>query len=782
MPIPNHSFHVTLTPSGVINSDYPNGVIPSVPMSWATIPSFLNNQAGTPFSVNVRTGYLTEPGSPNATLSIVGTPPAGWSMVGDSLSYSGTGVGIAAIQIQAARLGVNVLSNIFTIQSIALAAADTQPPSNVTGLIATALAGPTVQLTWDAASDIAVPGITSSLMKNYDLKNGSDTLITTVSSLPGISIQLNSGSIGPPTPDISAYSQSAGDYTFTVGGDATNLFGTTDTLGFVNAPLISGNFTIIGQADFVTGSANAFAKFGLMIRGSLGATDVFVNLVKFADSTSNGVNMEWRGVAGGACSQATRTPGINGRTYLKLTRAGSVFTGYYWNGVTWVQQGTVTIGMNTAVYVGVSANSGVSGATITGTMHQINIQNLAQPTYTDSSVAVGNTYSYQVIARDLALNVAPSAATVSITLSAPAASGAFPIAAMRSLGSPQTAFASAAFQNVACKYDYCTLTYYPGIEQNMGVSMATIYSSIKTKSAALGRNVQMGMYFMSQEFIQSTSSPYAGLNVLINAGNNNLGWCLRNPYPAGAKVVQETIYYCANETNAAPTYNIATVGSVAGPGTVNYAQFSAWYRYQLNILGKGVEMGDPASVACAANPYIDYIEEDNQFMTPRSVGSWLSTSTVYNPYTNLSDRALIAPRLQQGHAQKVAAWNALTSVRNGGNCDHADYYPSAIIDPSNVGLYQHPHWEGVIGQSFSFENFHPFTDVLNAATTVHEKLVAPGGVWFFNQQGRDATHQWNAAQSTWVAADWQAARYGFEDAQLAQRDVHGSAGHDHKIG
>lgn len=435
MPIPSHSFHLTLTPSGIVNSRFPDGNDGStaIPLVWGSVPSTLLNQEGTPVSINLR-AYLTEPGSPSATLSIVGNLPAGWSLVGDNLTFGGTGQGLATVQVRAVRGTVTVDSNFFTVESIPSAAADNQAPtatSTLTALISTS--PPQVTLQWDAASDVKTPAVTASLMKDYIItRNGVAMGASPLVSPPGISVQLTQNTIGAPNPAVSSYSQSGPDYAFTIGGDTANIGGTSDSLHYVAAK-ITGNFTIIAEVDLTTGPV-ATAKAGLMVRASLAADAPFVHLVKFPDSGTNGVALQSRSTVGGAVASVPQT-NLTGKRYLRLQRSGSSFTGSYWTGSSWVALSTVTIGMTDPVYVGVAGNSGASGSTISPVFRQVNIQNLAVVTLIDTGVSLGGTYNYTVQARDGANN---TAAAVGVTAILPASTAKKkPILMLMAIGGTQ---------------------------------------------------------------------------------------------------------------------------------------------------------------------------------------------------------------------------------------------------------------------------------------------------------------------------------------------------------
>lgn len=139
MSLVSQNWVIVPTPSGILDFHFPDGndTTAVIPLTWATIPSYLQKQEGTPFSVNVRTGYLTEPGSPNATITLLsGVLPTGWTLSSaGALAYNGTGTGSATIRVRASRSGTTSDSNAFTVESIAVIVnPDNQAPTIPTGL------------------------------------------------------------------------------------------------------------------------------------------------------------------------------------------------------------------------------------------------------------------------------------------------------------------------------------------------------------------------------------------------------------------------------------------------------------------------------------------------------------------------------------------------------------------------------------------------------------------------------------------------------------------------
>jgi hypothetical protein len=155
------------TPSGILDGHFPDGNdgTGGIPLTWSTVPPFQQKQQGTPFSVNVFTLYLTQPGGATASItpgfSLALAP--GWSLASNGLlSYSGTGVGAATIRVRATLGGNTSDSNVFDVSSIAAASSDTIPPTSVTGLFNVSKTTNQAVMNSDVPADVSTLGITAS--------------------------------------------------------------------------------------------------------------------------------------------------------------------------------------------------------------------------------------------------------------------------------------------------------------------------------------------------------------------------------------------------------------------------------------------------------------------------------------------------------------------------------------------------------------------------------------------------------------------------------------------
>jgi hypothetical protein len=245
----------------------------------------------------------------------------------------------------------------------------------------------------------------------------------------------------------------------------------------------------------------------------------------------------------------------------------------------------------------------------------------------------------------------------------------------------------------------------------------------------------------------------------------NAYWWLSSNFPGQTHVTsQDGLPMAAtNITNTTPTYNITAVGSLTGPGVVNWVQAKGWLEIQQLVLGlaSSANASDPPT---AANPYLDGIMHDNQEMSPYVSGCWLTTSTVYSSHAGSNNPTLNAP-CSAGYAQLIAVQRALQpSLLHLGNCDNFVYGLSAVYPATGHSLYDYPMLENPFG---IFEHYGGanFNDLLTTFANFEVLLnVSPGNYVVGLIEGPTADSSgnpiyWTSAQSTFTNSDWQAWRY-----------------------
>ncbi len=156
---------------------------------------------------------------------------------------------------------------------------------------------------------------------------------------------------------------------FNVGGSGGDIYGTADACQYVYQP-VNGNVTITAKVNSLD-NTNAWAKAGLMFRESLSAGSANAGEVI---TNTNGINFQYRSATGGI------TTNIGGNVlpipyWLRISRVGNVFTGYYSaDSTTWNQAGTITIAMASNAYVGMVVTSHNDGIISNALFSNVSVQ------------------------------------------------------------------------------------------------------------------------------------------------------------------------------------------------------------------------------------------------------------------------------------------------------------------------------------------------------------------------------------------------------------------------
>ena len=132
------------------------------------------------------------------------------------------------------------------------------------------------------------------------------------------------------------------------------LNGTNDQAGF-SGQLQTGNFDLrVCLAGL--GAADVWSEAGLMARQSLDPGSPFAGSI--ATPGMSGCFFDSRSATNGSSSLAGTFPANDPNTWLRLSRVGALFTGYAsYDGQTWTQLGSASIGMTDPIYVGLALTS-----------------------------------------------------------------------------------------------------------------------------------------------------------------------------------------------------------------------------------------------------------------------------------------------------------------------------------------------------------------------------------------------------------------------------------------
>jgi hypothetical protein len=153
---------------------------------------------------------------------------------------------------------------------------------------------------------------------------------------------------------------------FTVAGSGADIWGAGDQLRYVYQPA-SGDCSVQAEVLSVQ-NTQSHAKGGVMIRETLN-TNSAMAMVDLTPSA--GVEFVWR-TNTAASAASTVVAGITAPNWVKVTRTGNSFVGYYsTNGTAWTVLGTNTITMGTGVYVGLPVCAHNNTVTCTATFTNV---------------------------------------------------------------------------------------------------------------------------------------------------------------------------------------------------------------------------------------------------------------------------------------------------------------------------------------------------------------------------------------------------------------------------
>lgn len=141
-----------------------------------------------------------------------------------------------------------------------------------------------------------------------------------------------------------------GGYHYVGGG--TNLGGTSDQFAFAYTER-TGDFDFQVRVESLK-LVDLWSKAGLMARENLTASSRHAAAI--ATPSLAGAFFQSRTTTGGATTNAGNFPVNYPNTYLRLRRAGTIFTGYAsWDGQIWTQLGTATLaGASNTMYLGMA--------------------------------------------------------------------------------------------------------------------------------------------------------------------------------------------------------------------------------------------------------------------------------------------------------------------------------------------------------------------------------------------------------------------------------------------
>src|SRR5688500_2146364 len=149
---------------------------------------------------------------------------------------------------------------------------------------------------------------------------------------------------------------------FNVTASGADIGGRTDQFSFVHQS-VSGDFDVRVRVAGVELS-DAFAKAGLMARDSLTPGSRFAAVL--ATPSVSGTMFQTRATTNATATASGAFPVNYPSTWLRLKRAGDVFTGYAsYDGQLWSQLGSATVTLSNSVYLGAAVCSHTTNTSTT---------------------------------------------------------------------------------------------------------------------------------------------------------------------------------------------------------------------------------------------------------------------------------------------------------------------------------------------------------------------------------------------------------------------------------
>jgi hypothetical protein len=175
-----------------------------------------------------------------------------------------------------------------------------------------------------------------------------------------------------------------------ISGDGEDVWYKSDQFHYAFIPL-SGDGTIVARVeDNGTGSDN-WAKGGVMIRETLNQNSKYA-MMAITGGDGGGKAFQHRAITGQPSFSAHGGDQVYPPMWIKLTRIGDTFTGYYsMNGVNWIEQenwsldgddaakNPATIAMARDVYIGLFVTSHRSGEVRTYTFDNVSVTGVPTP-------------------------------------------------------------------------------------------------------------------------------------------------------------------------------------------------------------------------------------------------------------------------------------------------------------------------------------------------------------------------------------------------------------------
>lgn len=710
--IPNpQSFHDTLTPSGKIDSRFPNGN-DSALLSWAAIANVSVNN-GASGSVNMRSSYLTEPGSPNAALTVAcspSLPTGGFSFSDPTLTWATTTTTAATCTATATRSGGSPVNSAqFNLVSVSAASADTTAPITPSIVSATCTSTTSCAVTILPLSDPCVAGAATSGLKDVRIyRNG--TLVNTHTVSVGLSPCLMPTQIGDASSVSTTQTGASWSATLT-SGDFYNS--ASNGVLLTPATPLTGDLDVVAFEPSFPATNNAFAKEGPGFFKTLdtGQQGIWGVLFPGASGSGNGVNIEQRAVASTGATQQSRVSGVTAPQCLWLHRTAATSTFQLSSSPdcnSWTARQTSTMTLADPVFPGVYW--GQTNEVAMTTSQRVSVNNLPQFTFTDTGLTASTTYTYTADARDLAgtPNVSTVSAGVAVTTlgTAPTTDGWPRLGSVVTGGSPRDYCSDASIKWMSTQSVVVTAIWNGWQSSCTTRTWGASVQAIVDQSPLANKTKVFAYYNATQG-----SNVSGGVDNNLNAAMTANNWWLRTLYPSGSIVPG----FWASTLNVFDLYYPG--GNNDSSGRTMW-QWLGKYWLDVNFCGGcyGLGTGGNSAAPALAGLYADDLDYQPQVSGDfdRSGTTDSAANQTFWPAWSLGGRRIMD--------EAKTLWPAMLKGANVGG----GYTDVAIANSSSViGYYDTVFLENIMGQQY-VEYYLGFDGVV-AAELNQFKLLNPNG-------------------------------------------------------
>lgn len=200
------------------------------------------------------------------------------------------------------------------------------------------------------------------------VKNGGTFMLLDAFAFGGNTLALTDTDVGAVG---IAGSASYANGVYTVTGSGADIWNTGDQFNF-DYQNVTNDVTVIARVSSENGT-QGYAKAALMIRESLATNSIETSVLL---TPTNGVAMELRSTTGAATANITGwVRNVTSPAWLKLTRNGNTFTGYYSaDGSTWTQLASTNATMNASTKAGLAVTSHDNTQNNTATFDNVSVQ------------------------------------------------------------------------------------------------------------------------------------------------------------------------------------------------------------------------------------------------------------------------------------------------------------------------------------------------------------------------------------------------------------------------